>query len=147
MLESTRAKEAEVKKETNQQLDAFRKQQEEAEQAANQQDVAEALETEAWRAGPRKRKKGRESAIGGVKLRRTSTAEKESDSTNQGLEVSDEAASAPPEKSDKVEKLATSSSERSIPMNIQHQAEPAPKLPSPPNTGLGLSAYSSDEDG
>ena len=78
VLQAERAKEAEAKKQTSEQLDAFRKQQEEAEKAAKQDDTTavEPETTESWSVGARKRKKGREKeGIGGVKLRRLSTVD------------------------------------------------------------------------
>ncbi len=62
-MESTRAKEAEVRKETRGQLEVFRRQQEEAEKAAQLQPAEEVAEGEtvSWTTtGARKRKKGRE---------------------------------------------------------------------------------------
>ena len=68
------AKEAEVKKDTKEQLDAFRKQREDAEKAAKQaDDTEEPAAINTWAAaGTRKRKKGKEKEnIGGLKMRRT----------------------------------------------------------------------------
>ncbi|KAI7469204.1 hypothetical protein KC351_g13252, partial [Hortaea werneckii] len=67
VLESTRTQEAEVKKETREQLDAFRKLQEDAEKEAvagqEGEDAGDAATADAetsWALGPRKRKKGKE---------------------------------------------------------------------------------------
>ncbi|KAH0537638.1 hypothetical protein FGG08_005589 [Glutinoglossum americanum] len=95
VLESTRAREAALKKETTEQLDAFRKQQEEADKAAFREEDQTGKtaagtgggsgspvgEEEQWALSGRKRKKGREKEVlKGVKLRRTSsTAEKLAD--------------------------------------------------------------------
>ena len=146
VLESTRAKEAEVKKETTQQLDAFRRLQEEAEKAAAQPDESEVLETDAWKAGSRKRKKARETAVGGLKLRRVSTAEKESANANAVSEAPEKAQLSPTAGSEEPASAGTQSPERGSVANTKSQDEPAPKLPSPSTTGLGLVAYSSDED-
>ena len=72
VLESARSKEAEVKKETFEQLEAFRKQREEAEKVAKEEEGGEVpAAAETWTVGPRKRKKGKEGVgIGGVKLRK-----------------------------------------------------------------------------
>lgn len=69
VLQSERAKEREVKKATRDQLDAFRRQQEDAEKAARAQDDGGTgggarPGTETWAAGPRKRKKGKEGMLG-----------------------------------------------------------------------------------
>ncbi|KAI9768351.1 MAG: hypothetical protein M1840_004959 [Geoglossum simile] len=89
VLESTRAREAALKKETTEQLDAFRKQQEEADKAAfREEDEAAGAaagvgggsggllgEEEQWALSSRKRKKGREKeGLKGVKLQRTSSS-------------------------------------------------------------------------
>lgn len=168
VLESTRAKEAEVRRETSQQLDAFRELQREAEKSSGQQDVEPAVEgAEMWTTGPRKRKKGRESAIGGVKLRRVSTTEKQpvSPTAAEGEQaekrvslsapepakadnVPDEgAASAPVNKQDATS--STVSPYEAVKMQSPPETEKegeAEKPSPPPAVGLGLAAYSSDED-
>ncbi|KAF2089070.1 hypothetical protein K490DRAFT_13732, partial [Saccharata proteae CBS 121410] len=76
VMESTRAKEEAIRKQTADQLDLFRRQQEEAEKAAlAQPDTAEAVaEEENWVTSGKKRKKGKDKApIKGIKLRKTST--------------------------------------------------------------------------
>ncbi|KAI9716482.1 MAG: hypothetical protein M1812_005377 [Candelaria pacifica] len=86
VLESTRAKEAAVKKETTEQLDLFRKQQEEADKAlllaetnaekANPGggSASPIAEEEQWVINGRKRKKGKDKeALKGVKLRKSSS--------------------------------------------------------------------------
>ena len=151
VLESTKAKEAEVKKQTSEQLDAFRRQQEEAEKAANQQETSNAPETaDAWTIGPRKRKKGRETTVGGIKLRRTSTAEKQPDLTNASAsdppkqppgDVATEAQKTNQTVKTGIEKANTASAP-TAPATVTA----ASKSSSSPATGLGLAAYSSDED-
>ena len=151
VLESTREKEAEVKKQTVEQLEAFRKQQEDAEKIARQDDTTDAVESaETWSAGPRKRKKGRETILGGVKVRRTSTAEKKSDSPPQeALTTSQKLEEGP--KSHKGDQKATPAAGNETagsgpPAKVQ--AQQAAVLSTPPSSaaGLGLAAYSSDED-
>lgn len=77
VLESSRKKEAEVRKDTMQQLDAFRRRREEEERKALEAEAPEgAKEAEAqahWVLHGRKRKKGPE-LLKGVKLRKTSEA-------------------------------------------------------------------------
>ena len=146
VLESTRAKEAEVKKQTSEQLDAFRRQQEEAEKGAKQQDTSEAPETtEAWSVGPRKRKKGRESTIGGVKLRRTSTADQKANADKTVPDQSTEptAAGEVVHVDNENGESTTKAAELS---QMQNKDSKATKSPSPPAAALGLAAYSSDED-
>jgi hypothetical protein len=163
-MESTRSKEAEVKKETADQLETFRRQQEEAEKASNVQEAAPPVEgSENWTAGPRKRKKGREGAIGGVKLRRVSTTEKQP-ASDQGQQAtigeaaakdasSIEAAIAEASRTelhpspDDKEGPTGESSERKSTSVPAESVSPDPKPPSvSPPAGLGLAAYSSDED-
>lgn len=150
VLESTRAKDAEVKRETAEQLELFRRQQEEAEKATagNAPAVAEEV-TETWAVGGRKRKKGREKeALGGVKIRRTSTAEK----TTSSAAGSPFVAAAPSQAAslaqmtavrDAPPKVAESATKRNSPAV---KATTTPKAPSPPTAVLGLVGYSSDED-
>ncbi|KAF2209370.1 hypothetical protein CERZMDRAFT_4148, partial [Cercospora zeae-maydis SCOH1-5] len=81
VLESTREQEAAVKRETKEQLDAFRQQQLEAERKLAKSDSStgpghgtnSAAHT-AWTVG-RKRKKNPKDALGGVKLRKSSSTE------------------------------------------------------------------------
>jgi hypothetical protein len=140
--EAARAKELAEKRATKEGLEEFRKQQEEAERAAKEQEGAVSPPTvsETWSVGPRKRKKGKEKdVIGGLKIRRTSTGEQE-------------------KKLEDTPKLSTTKAEnRAAPSKAQEQAstkeqsdkKPAstpPVSPPAPVAGLGLGAYSSDED-
>ncbi|EGP92223.1 uncharacterized protein MYCGRDRAFT_28186, partial [Zymoseptoria tritici IPO323] len=77
VLESTRKQEAAVRKQTREELEAFKRQQQEAEQAAKVMDVLPEppVETSSWTVS-RKRKKGREDVLGGVKLRKASSGAK-----------------------------------------------------------------------
>lgn len=156
-----------MRKETTEQLDAFREQQRQAESSATQQDADPALEGgESWVTGPRKRKKGRESGIGGMKLRRVSTTEKQAtgsgDAEAAGKGKPEEPSTtkseegvvrAPPGAS--VTQTAQDASEKSaapIDSAASRKAEATPTTDkptttqSPPTVGLGLGAYSSDED-
>jgi hypothetical protein len=86
-LESTRAKEAEVRKETAEQLEIFRKQREAAEKVQFEEDDTPAYAGgmavspgtgETWVARPKKRRRDKESApVLGAKLRKMSSAELE----------------------------------------------------------------------
>lgn len=144
---STRAKEAEVKKDTKEQLDAFRKQQEDAEKVAKQADNAdEPAATEGWAAGPRKRKKGKDKeGIGGVKVRRTS-----SQAAKPGELTTVTAAREPPELPAKpsTEQTVTktaASNETAPHATAKTAVSPSPSPPAAA-PGLGLGGYSSDED-
>ena len=73
VLESTRAQEAAIRKETTEQLDLFRKNQEEAEKTAKVTEVEIPDEEENWVAGSKRRRKGRDKEqIRGVKIRKSS---------------------------------------------------------------------------
>jgi LPS O-antigen subunit length determinant protein (WzzB/FepE family) len=83
VLEGSKKKEAEVQKETLEQLDAFRRRQEEAERRAFDEEQSEGKDKEGesqthaqWVAAGRKRKKGHE-LLKGVKIRRKSEAAEE----------------------------------------------------------------------
>lgn len=163
VLESTRAKEAEVKRETRDQLDAFRQLQNNAEKAAAAQereggddlDGEKQGGGETWAAGPRKRKKGREGILGGVKIRRTSMAEKQQEinPATADSDASPAAGDALPRLSNDAASLnlkgkdETSANTKSAPAVRATEPSPAPS-PSPPPAlpGLGLAAYSSEED-
>lgn len=140
VLETTRAKEAAVKRETAEELDAFRRQQEEAEKAARTtgpEDAPESTESTSWSVG-KKRKKGREGLLGGVKLRKASSGEKtsvaaESEVAMPALPFKDESA--------KVVKEAKSDPKKDNPA-----VKPTGPTKSTAPLGLGLAAYSSDED-
>jgi hypothetical protein len=162
VLESTRAKEAAIRKETIEQLDLFRKQQEEAEKATlAEQSIGDPPgEEEQWVISERKRKKGKnKEAPRRVKLRKSSTSE-------QALPASKAALSpeAPPPERAKPTAMqvkpvetakAVASPTKVIPkQNQQAKAQsPAKELPSaspqpqhPKPLALGLANYSSDED-
>ncbi len=87
VLESTRTKEAEIKKETTEQLDLFRRQQEEADRALLLAEAGDgngtnaivagvdAAEEEQWTVSGKKRRRGKEKpGLKGVKLRKMSSA-------------------------------------------------------------------------
>lgn len=162
VLESTRAKEAAIRKETIEQLDLFRKQQEEAEKATlAEQSIGDPPgEEEQWVISERKRKKGKnKEAPRRVKLRKSSTSE-------QALPASKAALSPeapPPERAKptamqvkpvETAKIVTSPTKVIPKQNQQAKAQsPAKELPSaspqpqhPKPLALGLANYSSDED-
>ncbi|KAK4905229.1 hypothetical protein LTR49_025464, partial [Elasticomyces elasticus] len=132
--------EAEVKKETREQLEAFRKQQEEAEKAARLEDGNEDPATETWTVGSRKRKKVREKeSIGGLKIRRVSTAE-EKDRPARPVAASSNTNDGKPAKSLDVNSVKPTEGS-AVPTIAKASKTIPPTLPA-----LGLGAYSSDED-
>ncbi|KAK8196579.1 hypothetical protein M8818_006744 [Zalaria obscura] len=158
VLESTRAKEQAVKKETAEQLDLFRRQQEETEKAARAAGGSDnsLAQRDTWAVGGRKRKKGREKeAIPGLKIRKTSSVSE--------TQVKPGVAPKPLSKEDQASSIegsyASKTGKDSLPGGSaapspvsdgqkaasQPAATPA-KPPSPPAASLGLGGYSSDED-
>jgi hypothetical protein len=131
-----------VKRENQEQLDAFRQQQEEAERAAknaNPEQAAEIVET-TWAVG-RKRKKARDEIFGGVKLRKSSTTQKAAPAL-----ISEDGVTKSPEPA-KVQTLTSESSKvppPAAPEPAKHADGALSKTPAA--TALGLVAYSSDED-
>ncbi|KAF2833299.1 hypothetical protein CC86DRAFT_365234 [Ophiobolus disseminans] len=92
ILEKKRKEEAEVKKDTREQLDAFRRQREEAERMALEEDGADAPKEEEvqWAAPGRKRKKGPEnSLLKGVKLKKPKSTAEENKSTAEPVQQED----------------------------------------------------------
>lgn len=90
LQEAARKKEAEVQKDTLEQLDVFRKRQEEAERKALEEDVPESgKEVEAhWTAHGRKRKKGHE-LLKGIKLKKTVPDATEADKAEKQSDAGD----------------------------------------------------------
>lgn len=146
--EAARSKELADRKATKEGLEEFRKQQEEAERAAKEQEGAVSPPTvsESWGVGPRKRKKGKEKdGIGGLKIRRT-----ESEEQAKKVEGTQESTTATTTKKAKTDEQTTPSSvaqpSRQEQSDKQSPVAPAPVSPPAPAAGLGLGAYSSDED-
>ena len=161
MLESTRAKEEAVKKETAEQLDFFRRQQEEADKAlfsegddtpdpnasgkASSPPAAEST----WTINARKRKRTKDKAIlKGIKLGKPSTSETSPvtrDSMHTPISKERKAEPGPP-----IAKEAVPTNPMSIP-----ESDGKPSCETSTNKeestkgalpGLGLAGYSSDED-
>ena len=173
MLESTRAKEEAVKKETKEQLDLFRRQQEEADKAlldaaGNDSTVTPATagipsaEEGQWAVNARKRKRAKEKEVlKGVKLRKSSTSEQVvvSKSTEHHSVLSIPSAKASPSNSKAMSnedqapvkaadtKMGTHpgpTEDRSV-----EQISSTASLAKPTNgglPGLGLGDYSSDDE-
>ncbi|KXT10874.1 hypothetical protein AC579_8994 [Pseudocercospora musae] len=147
VMESTRAQEAAVRKETTEQLDAFRRRQEEAERAAKQTGSPQAPETaehDAWPVG-KKRKKGKESLFGVVKLRRPSTMDKAEQPAAKGAEMKEPAmvAESASDQDAVKAKSAGKGSDNTSPVAASSHAA---AKPTSSGIGLGLGAYSSDDD-
>ena len=150
-----------MKRETTEQLDLFRRQQEEADKALLEEGVDKEEEGKAgspaagesqWAVNARKRKRAKEKeGLKGVKIRRSSTSEglERRGSASQELEkatagpvatdVKETEGALPPKA--KPEAKATEASHTSPPTNTTAAASPGTKP-----GALGLAGYSSDED-
>ncbi|KAL9625836.1 MAG: hypothetical protein Q9160_000156 [Pyrenula sp. 1 TL-2023] len=135
VLESTRAKEAAVSKETSEQLEAFRKQRQAADAAFLTQSSGGQTEpttqADTWTT-QKKRRRGQVKHSPAAKLRKLSTAETQP--------VSSEKASAP----SKSPKSSPSAAELSDP--LQKGTAQTEKGSQPLATNLGLGGYSSEDD-
>jgi hypothetical protein len=154
VLESTRAEEEAVKKETSEQLEVFRKHREAAERAALEDAGGPNTErtgggdAETWTTSSKKRRRAKDKDLQSSKIRRTSSSgekddgqdkresiDKSVDSKNvaarasvvEGRDVATHNAAAMPARSE------TSTSKEAVPATT-------------PVSSLGLAAYSSDED-
>lgn len=136
VLETERAKENEVKKETAEQLDVFKRQQEEEERQAKLQENLPVSKEENpdWSVATKKRKKQEKEGFKGIKLRKTSSAgTKDVDSNVSSTTGSTDVAS----RADKSSIEATKSNSHKIEQTV---AKAPPKA-----GGLGLVAYSDSE--
>ncbi|RDL42285.1 Uncharacterized protein BP5553_02264 [Venustampulla echinocandica] len=159
VLESTRAEEARVKKETAEGLALFRQQQEEADKkarrgsddAANADDTSPTVEEEVWVVGGRKRKRTKEKEVfKGVRIRRASTANEDKKRTVPSVKPS---SIDPP--STKID-AATPSKAVKIPAPAQTQqakattsianSAPATQPGAQKKASVSLVNYGSDED-
>lgn len=162
VLESTRAKEAAVKKETAEQLEIFRKQREEAEKAvldqvtntsAHHTGPASVTEQESWTTSGKKRRrvKDKDTPVG-LKLRKTSSGQGH-DPDKKQMQISQQRRSnlqIDSAEATEVSSVAAKSTSRTQSLSGDKSSSNAPatsKAPEIHNTGgLGLAAYSSDED-
>ncbi|KAF7951460.1 hypothetical protein EAE96_006769 [Botrytis aclada] len=159
VLESTRAEEDRVKRETAEGLELFRKQQEDADKKARAadddgtqiQDGSPVREDE-WGTTGRKRKRTKDKEVlKGVKVRRASSSADQASSSTSTKDLSTKSAkddsdsiatsTKPPTSKDAAKSLDTK------PVKVGPKPV-AVKKPSPPpsNKGLGLVDYGSDED-
>jgi len=153
VLESTRAEEERVKRETREGLEMFRRQQEEADKKVRSEgttveDGSPVAEEEQWVAGGRKRKRAKDKEVlKGVKIRRTSST------------AEDTKKDAAPATTSTTPKSATVDKKQQINTEHKGSARRGEKEPTPPATatplktsppahksGLGLVAYGSDSD-
>ncbi|CCD52139.1 hypothetical protein BofuT4_P079340.1 [Botrytis cinerea T4] len=152
VLESTRAEEDRVRKETAEGLELFRKQQEDADKKARAADDGGAqiqdgspVREDEWGTAGRKRKRTKDKEVlKGVKVRRASSSTSTKDlSTKPTKDDSDSIVTStkPPTPKDSA-KILDSKPAKEAPKPV------AVKKPSPPppKKGLGLVDYGSDED-
>lgn len=152
-----------MQRETGEQVEAFRAKQRQDEAAAAAAAAAAKEGGDAgqgvdvlWSVGPRKRKKGVGGAVGGLKIRRTSTAAtEEGEEKGAGAIKGTEDADSMPAVNISRGLRSVEGSGKSVMANAENEAEEqSPKdvtsaaktTPPPPPVGLGLSLYSSDDD-
>lgn len=162
MLESTREKEAAVKKETAEGLEAFRKQREEAERAlleeasntvANNAGAESAADQETWVTSNKKRRraKNKDKDIPlGAKLRKLSSSAEEEKADKKDAATGYELKSGGQEMLSKLHDVSSGCSS-TVPSTQPSSLSKEQKiLPASSKTsalaGLGLGGYSSDED-
>ncbi|KAL8941800.1 MAG: hypothetical protein Q9216_002038 [Gyalolechia sp. 2 TL-2023] len=164
VLESTRAKEDAVKKETTEQLDLFRRQQEEADRALlsdttnigtfreAHSPVNDTPTDSSWAINARKRKRNKEHEVkSGLKLRKSSTATTaEKPPAVSPVAVASASLfedvlkeSKPSEKATATSENSLNTADGSVKDSHRHSSDSSGKAA--PNA-LGLAAYSSDED-
>ncbi|KAI9376762.1 N-terminal domain of NEFA-interacting nuclear protein NIP30-domain-containing protein [Aspergillus egyptiacus] len=156
IMESARAQEATVKKETAEQLELFRRQREEAEKALLENttaDVAPTAEGEDWKIPSRKKRrdKNKELLIPGRKRKSVGEDTSETPAREQGpnkkpkelVENKSENSSAPTSKESDQPPADQSAKD----LKAANQDQPQVKQPaSPPAPSLGLIGYSSDSE-
>ncbi|KNG84232.1 NEFA-interacting nuclear protein NIP30 [Aspergillus nomiae NRRL 13137] len=165
IMESTRAQEAAVKKETAEQLEAFRRHREEAEKVALEEgtaDVTPAAEGEDWKIPARKRRRDKKDLLLPGKKRKStaegaeetpSTGEQKVDQKDKGSGKDDKQSVPVPAEAAKVHKSqppanrATSASPvqaGGVKVTAPEQTEKQAAKPAP--VSLGLAGYSSDSE-
>lgn len=157
VLESTRAKEEAVKKETTEQLDIFRRQQEEADKAIMSEAVGVGDTSPVggvppgesqWAINARKRKRGKgKEALLGTKVRKTSFANEDSPLAAATEQDEAEVVSASVQKEDMPVADAKGIVKAPFPtITSDDGGINFPAREKPLAVGLGLIDYSSDED-
>lgn len=160
VLESTRAQEAAVKKETAEQLEAFRLQREEAEKALLEDttaDVKPSAEGEDWKIPSRKRRRDKNKDLLPPGKKRKSTSENVSENSPQ-TEEKPESGAKPAENTgiatsasspkastsqDKPENAPKQLDDANLASSSRPAAKPAAK---PASLSLGLANYGSDSE-
>lgn len=144
VLESTRAEEERVKRETAEGLELFRRQQDEADKKARregggtQTDEGSPIAEEEWVAAGRKRKRNKDKeGLRGVKVRRASSAV---DATTQAVKSKALKAEQSSSKDNPPNEISTSTSQAQI------ETSEKKSTPVPAKSGLSLVDYASDED-
>ncbi|KAK6007700.1 hypothetical protein QM012_004514 [Aureobasidium pullulans] len=160
VMESTRAKEEAVKKETAERLEAFRRQQEDTEKASRgaAPEASNQSESDTWAFNARKRKRIKEKdAIAGLKLRKSSSSmvQMTPDAAAPAAEASDDKHQSPSspaptpanQSAISVQPPAAAIDKAVIDKVNQAPAATAAASTTPaPAAALGLAAYSSDDD-
>lgn len=153
IMESTRAQEASVKKETAEQLELFRRQREEAEKAHLEDttaDVAPAAEGEDWRIGSRKKRREKGGLL--VSGRKRKSVGEDTDPKETGT---NKKAKENVEKEDKISSSKETGSaetpkqpeaDKSTNVASQNPVAPQRQATKPPAPSLGLAGYSSDSE-
>ena len=151
MLESTRADEDRVKKETAEGLALFRQQQEEADKKARRgsegvavaEEGSPTAEEENWVAGGRKRKRAKEKEVlKGVKIRKSSTANEVEKPAPDAASPGDSPAT---KKQSTVVSTTVTAKPDEAPSSSSTKSPAVVKKP-PAKPSLGLVDYGSDED-
>lgn len=157
-MESTRAKEEAVKRETAERLEAFRRQQEDTEKASrgDAPQASNQSEADTWAFNARKRKRTKEKeAIAGLKLRKSSSsmAQMTSDAGPEEA-ASDDKVPSPPSPAPTPANQSAKSAQppvAAIDKAISDKIDKAPATTTAstapaPAAALGLAGYSSDDD-
>ncbi|KAL4999639.1 N-terminal domain of NEFA-interacting nuclear protein NIP30-domain-containing protein [Aspergillus recurvatus] len=155
ILESTRAQEATVKKETAEQLEQFRRQREEAEKAHLEDtstDIPPAAEAEDWKIASRKRRREKSGATLIPGRRRKSvgddtanTPTKEAGPNKRIKELVEEKKNVTTPVAEGKPKLSDVD-KRTKDMEKNPAQQPAKQAANPPAPSLGLTGYSSDSE-
>ncbi|KAL4781026.1 N-terminal domain of NEFA-interacting nuclear protein NIP30-domain-containing protein [Aspergillus varians] len=157
IMESTRAQEATVKKETAEQLELFRRQREEAEKAHLEDttvDVPPEVEGEEWKIGPRKRRREKASSLLISGRKRKSVGEDTTDNPTKEPGTNKRAKELA---EDKVNKnvAASTAEEKPKGAKVDNSTKAAKETPAQQHTkqaargpapSLGLAGYSSDSE-
>ncbi|PWY81899.1 NEFA-interacting nuclear protein Nip30 [Aspergillus heteromorphus CBS 117.55] len=160
IMESTRAKEAAVKKETAEQLEVFRRQREEAEKVLLEDtsaDVAPVAEGEDWKIPARKRRrektkdllipgKKRKSLGGDAAGSPTDEQKPDAESGKTGNNVQQDKSRSVVKKPEALKASVISPATSGPVKETKPQSQPAPKPAAKPSLSLGLGDYGSDSE-